>query len=81
MHKVFKEACRGSNKVDAISQIITTCSRDHKFAMMDLTVKGWSSDKENRNLTWGARKCVEAGEIYLKLDGKIDLGILSAIAD
>ena len=81
MHKGFKEAYCRSNKVDATSQIITTYTRDHTFAMRDLTVKAWSPDKKKGNPTRGAGKRVEAGKVYLKLDGKIDLGTVSAIAD
>jgi len=49
--------------------------------MRDLTVKAWRANKEKGNLTRGAGERVEEGTVYLKLDGKIDLETVSAIAD
>jgi len=81
MHKGFKEAYQRSNKVDSISQIITTYTRDHTFAMRDLTINAWSPDKEKEDRTRHVGKSIKAGKVYLKLDSKIDLGTVSTITD
>ena len=46
MHKAFKDAYRRSNKVDSLSQIVTTYTRDHTFAMKDLTIHVWKSIRQ-----------------------------------
>ena len=38
MHMEFKDAYRHSNNVNSLSQIVTTCTRDHTFTMKDLTI-------------------------------------------
>jgi hypothetical protein len=81
MHKGFKDAYRRSNKVDSTSQIVTTYTRDHTFAMKDLTIKAWSRDNQERSPTTGVRKGTEGGKVYLKLAGKFDFGTVSTIAD
>jgi len=42
MHKAFKDAYGRSNKVDSMSQLVTTYTTDHTFAMKDLTIKMWN---------------------------------------
>jgi len=42
MHKRFKDAYRHCNMVNATRQIITTYTRDHTFAMKDLTISAWT---------------------------------------
>ena len=43
MHKKFKNAYWRSNKVDVMSQIVTTYTRDHTFVMKNLTIRTWNS--------------------------------------
>ena len=42
IHKGFKDADCRSNKVDSTDQIITTYTRDHTFAMKDMTIAAWN---------------------------------------
>ena len=51
MHKRFKDAYRRSNKVNATRQIITTYTRDHTFAMKDLTISAWTRIRELEHQT------------------------------
>ena len=81
MHKGFKEAYCRSNKVDATSQIVTTYTRDHTFAMKDMTISTWTQIKKDGNLTQSVGKQPTINQVYIKLQGKIDLGTVSTLAD
>jgi len=67
MHKAFKDAYRRSNRVNSMSQIVTTYTRDHTFAMKDLTIKTWNRVREEGELTGGVGKKAAQGQVYLKL--------------
>ena len=81
MHKAFKDAYRQSNRVNSISQIVTTYTRDHTFAMKDLTIKTWNWVREEGELTGGVGKKGAHGQVYLKLRGKIELGVVGNLAE
>jgi hypothetical protein len=69
MHKRFKDAYRCSNKVESTMQILKTYTRDHTFAMKDMTIATWNRIREHGDPTQGAGVQHMA---YLKLQGKID---------
>jgi hypothetical protein len=73
MHKGFKDAYRRSNKVDSTAQVIRTYTRDHTFAMKDLTIEAWERVR-NETLNVGIQP---DSQRYLKLQGKVDLDIVS----
>ncbi|KAF8430317.1 hypothetical protein EV426DRAFT_13691 [Tirmania nivea] len=81
MHKGFKDAYRRSNKVDATTQIITTYTRDHTFAMKDFAIRTWSRIRELKEPTQGISINPAEGQVYLKLQGKIDLETVSNLED
>ncbi|KAF8426002.1 hypothetical protein EV426DRAFT_715912 [Tirmania nivea] len=81
MHKGFKDAYRRSNKVDATAQIITTYTRDHTFAMKDLAIHTWSHIRELKEPIQGISINPGEGQVYLKLQGKIDLETVSNLED
>jgi len=81
MHKRFKDAYRRSNKVNATRQIITTYTRDHTFAMKDLTVSAWTRIRELEHQTPNTGIRLEKDQVYLRLQGKIDLGTVSSLGD
>ena len=72
MHKTFKDAYRRSNRVDSMSQVVTTYTSDHTFAMKDLTIKMWNRVIEEE--TEGIGIPTIRREVYLKLRGKVELG-------
>jgi len=49
--------------------------------MRDLTINPWSPDKEKEDQTRHVGKSIKAGEVNLKLDSKIHLGMMSTIID
>jgi len=51
MYNTFKDAYEWSNKANSSSQIVTTYTRDHIFAMKDLTIKTWNWVREEDELT------------------------------
>ena len=81
MHKGFKDAYHRSNKVDATSQIVTTYTRDHTFAMKDLAIKTWSDIRQGTSPTLGVGMQSTKGQTFLKLKGKIDSSIVSNLVD
>jgi len=81
IYKAFKDAYRRSNRVNSISQIVTTYTRDHTFTMKDLTIKTWTWVREEGELTGGVGKKAAQGQVYLKLRGKIELGVAGNLAE
>jgi len=81
IHKGFKDAYRRINKVNAASQIITTYTRDHTFTMKDLTISAWRSIRETEQPTWDIGSSPEEGRVYLRMQSKIDLGMVSNLED
>jgi len=81
MHKGFKDAYRRSNKVNATSQIITTYTRDHTFTMKDLTISACRSIRETEQPTRDVGSSPEEGRVYLRIQSKIDLGMVSNLED
>ena len=81
MHKGFKDAYHRSNKVDSTNQIITTYTRDHTFAMKDLTIAAWTRIREEGNATQGVRKQSLEGQTFLKLQWKLELETVSSLED
>jgi len=79
MHKAFKDTYRRGNRVDSMSQVITTYTRDHTFAMKDLTIKMWNRVREEE--TEGVGMPTIQREVYLKLWGKVELGMVSNLGD
>ena len=75
MHKGLKDAYRRSNRVNATAQIVTTYTRDHTFAMKDLTIKAWKQTRAGGEPTGGV------GQLYFKLREKIKLGIVGNLVD
>jgi len=75
MHKAFKDAYCRSNRVDSMSQVVTTYTRDHTFAMKDLTIKMWNRVREEE--TEGVGIPTIRREVYLKLWGKVELETVS----
>ena len=70
MHKGLKNAFRRSNKVNARDQIITTYTRDHTFAMKDLTIAAWNNRiRRQEDTTQGVGKQSQhgSGQVFLKL--------------
>jgi hypothetical protein len=79
MHKPFKDAYCRSNRVNATSQIISTYTRDHTFAMRDLTIQTWM--RERTEGTAGVGKAAKQEQVYLKLRGKIEFGVVGSLTD
>ena len=73
MHKGLKDAYRRSNKVDSLSQIVTTSNRDHTFAMKDLTISTWKSIRQKADPTARVGEDPTRSQIYLKLQGKANV--------
>jgi len=73
MHKRFKDAYHRSNNVNATCQIITTYTRDHTFAMKDLMISAWTRIRELEHQIPNAGIKLEEDQVYLRLQGKIDL--------
>ena len=73
MHKAFKDAYRRSNKVDSWSQIVATYIRDHIFAMNDLTIRAWTSIREQADITACVGEKPTESQVYLKLIGRTNL--------
>lgn len=44
LHKTFKDAYRRSNHVDSIPQIIQGYTREHNFAVHEMTLKAWGEN-------------------------------------
>ena len=70
MHEAFKDAYRRGNKVDSLSQIVTTYTRDHTFAMKDLTIRAWKSLQQQADTTTCVVAKPTGSQVYLKLLGK-----------
>ncbi|RPB21015.1 hypothetical protein L211DRAFT_851758 [Terfezia boudieri ATCC MYA-4762] len=81
MHKGLKEAYRRSNKVNSTPQIVTTYTRDHTLAMKDLTIDVWNQIRQKGDLTPGVGRSTTEMQVYLKLRGKIKLGIISSLEE
>ena len=81
MHKRFKDAYRHCNMVNATRQIITTYTRDHTFAMKDLTISAWTRIRKLEHQTPNTGIRLEEDQVYLRLQGKIDLGTVSSLGD
>jgi len=64
-----------------MSQIVTTYTRDHTFAMKDLTIKTWNRVREEGELTEDVGKKAAQLQVYLKLRGKIELGVVGNLAE
>jgi len=79
MHKAFKDASCRSNRVVSMSQVVTTYTRDHIFTMKDLTIKMWNPVREEE--TEGVGMPPIRREVYLKLQGKVELGTVSNLGD
>jgi len=79
MYKVFKDTYRQSKRVDSMSQVVTTYTRDHTFAMKDLTIKMWNCVREEE--TEGVRMPTIRRDGYLKLRVKVELGTVSNLGD
>jgi len=77
MPKGFKDAYCRSNKVNTTSQIISTYTRDHTFAMKDLTISAWRSVRETEQLTRDVGSSPEERRVYLRMQSKIGLGMVS----
>ena len=73
MHKAFKDAYRRSNKVDSLSQIVTTYTRDHTFAMKDLTIRAWKSIQQQADTIACVREKPTGSQVYFKLLGKTNM--------
>ena len=73
MHKGLKDAYRRSNKVDSLSQIVTTYTRDHTFAMKDLTISTWKSIRQMADPTARVGEDSTGSQIYLKLQEKANV--------
>ena len=73
MHKGLKDAFRRSNQVNALDQIITTYTRDHTFAMKDLTIAAWNRIRGQGDTTqsMGRQSQHSSGQVFLKLQGKL----------
>jgi len=50
-----------------MSQIVTTYTRDHIFAIKDLTIKTWNWVREEGKLTSRIEIKAAQGQVYLKL--------------
>ena len=73
MHKVFKDVYRQSNKVDSLSQIVTTYIRDHTFAIKDLTIRACKSIWQQADTTVYVGEKTTGSQVYLKLLGKTNI--------
>jgi len=67
LYKRLKNAYHHSNKVNAICQIITTYTRDHTFAMKDLTISAWTRIRELEPQIPNAGISLEEDQVYLIL--------------
>jgi len=81
MNKAFKDAYQRSSRVNSMSQIVTTYTRDHTFPMKDLTIKTWNRVREEGELTGGVGIKAAQGQVYLKLRGKIELGVVGNLVE
>jgi len=81
MYKGLKDAYRHSNKVNAISQIITNHTRDHSFIMKDLTIKAWAEAKKTGNATHHVGKRAQVVPMYLQIQGKLNFRTVSNLGD
>ena len=67
MHKRFKDAYRRSNKVKSTAQIVQTYTRDHTFAMKDMTIATWERIRECGDPTQGVGNQHTDDQAHLKL--------------
>ena len=73
MRKGLQDAYRWSNKVESLSQIVTPYTRDHTFAMKDLTISTWKPIRRKPNLTARVGEDPTVSQIYLKLQRKANV--------
>jgi len=80
MHKGFKKAYWQSNKVNAMSQMITNYTRDHTFIMKDLIIDVWNRIRQGEDSTADVGMGPQT-QMYLRLQSKIDLREVSNLED
>lgn len=73
MYRAFKVVYRRSNKFDSLSQIVTTYTKDHTFAIKDLTIRVWKCIRQQVDTIACVGEKPTGSQGKLKVLGKTNL--------